>query len=78
MSPDERLLTVGAVARELQVSAGTIRNWIKAGDLPAQRMFGGWFRIRVADLHVLRERQKTQNTQDAQRDTSHHSRFPPH
>ena len=66
MSPDERLLTVGAVARELQLSAGTIRNWIKAGDLAAERTLGGWYRVRVADVRALRDKQKAQNAQNAQ------------
>lgn len=50
----QRLLSVGVVARELQVSHGTIRNWIKAGKLPAERTLGGWWRVRAGDVRAVK------------------------
>lgn len=58
-----RLLSVGAVARELQVSLGTIRNWIKAGKLPAERTLGGRYRVRVGDMRAAQKAQKEQSAQ---------------
>jgi excisionase family DNA binding protein len=46
-------LSTGAVARYCFVSAGTVVNWIAAGQLDAQRTAGGQFRIRVAELRAF-------------------------
>lgn len=60
----ERQLSVGAVARELRVSLGTVRNWIKSGKLAARRTLGGQYRISLSDMRAA---QKAQNAQTAQR-----------
>src|SRR5260370_39757161 len=45
-----RYLTTGEVARKCQVSLGTVKNWIEAGQLEAFRTPGGHFRIRASVL----------------------------
>ena len=45
-----RYLTTGEVARRCQVSVGTVKNWIEAGQLEAFRTPGGHFRIRASAL----------------------------
>lgn len=53
--PPERLITVGTAARFLQVSAQTIRNWIKAEKLEAFRAENGQCRVSAQDVAALRE-----------------------
>ncbi len=50
----DELLTVAQIARLLQVNPRTIRNRIKAGQLPARKMVGGkdW-RVRRVDADIL-------------------------
>src|SRR5207245_3050613 len=43
-------LTTGEVARRCQVSVGTVKNWIEAGQLEAFRTPGGHFRIKSSAL----------------------------
>ena len=43
-------LTTSQAAEYCFVSKGTIQNWIKTGQLPAQRTAGGQFRVRVDQL----------------------------
>jgi len=43
-------LTTGEVASRCQVSVGTVKNWIEAGQLEAFRTPGGHFRIRASAL----------------------------
>ena len=43
-------LTTSQAAEYCFVSKGTIQNWIKTGQLPAQRTAGGQFRVRVDRL----------------------------
>ena len=45
-----RYLTTGEVARRCQVSVGTVKNWIEAGQLEAFRTPGRHFRIRTSEL----------------------------
>ena len=45
-----RYLTTGEVARWCQVSVGTVKNWIEAGQLEAFRTPGRHFRIRASEL----------------------------
>jgi excisionase family DNA binding protein len=45
-----RYLTTGEVARRCQVSVGTVKNWIEAGQLAAFRTPGRHFRIRASEL----------------------------
>jgi excisionase family DNA binding protein len=45
-----RYLTTGEVASRCQVSVGTVKNWIEAGQLEAFRTPGRHFRIRAAEL----------------------------
>ena len=45
-----RYLTTGEVARRCQVSLGTVKNWIEAGQLAAFRTPGRHFRIRASEL----------------------------
>lgn len=52
------LLTVDQVAEDLQLSAATIRNWIKSGELPAFKLTPGItapLRIRREDVDALVE-----------------------
>ncbi|HEY7951955.1 MAG TPA: helix-turn-helix domain-containing protein [Solirubrobacteraceae bacterium] len=49
---DQQILTVGQVAKEMQVTAQTIRNWIDSGALPAAKI-GRSFRIKRADVDEL-------------------------
>jgi excisionase family DNA binding protein len=39
------LLTLPEAAARLGVTPGTIRRWIRTGDLPAHRLPGGHFRV---------------------------------
>src|SRR5215813_3925799 len=45
-----RYLTTGEVANRCQVSVGTVKNWIEAGQLQAFRTPGRHFRIRASEL----------------------------
>src|SRR5215813_13556630 len=45
-----RYLTTGEVASRCQVSVGTVKNWIEAGQLQAFRTPGRHFRIRASEL----------------------------
>lgn len=50
-------LKVDQVAAELGVSAQTVRNWIKSGELPASRTGHAW-RVRREDLDAMISRQQ--------------------
>src|SRR3989442_11569545 len=50
LRPGRRYLTPGEVARRCQVSVGTVKNWIEAGQLEAFRTPGGHFRIKSSPL----------------------------
>jgi excisionase family DNA binding protein len=54
---DADLIKADAIAKELQVTAQTVRNWIKGGELPAIRIKGR-FRVRREDLDEMIERQR--------------------
>lgn len=49
---DEDYLTSEQVAQALRVTPQTIRNWIKRGDIPAER-YGHVFRIRRVDFEAF-------------------------
>jgi excisionase family DNA binding protein len=49
---DEDYLTSEQVAQALRVTPQTIRNWIKRGDIPAER-YGHVFRIRREDFEAF-------------------------
>lgn len=50
MDKNLHALTTGQAARYCFVSSDTIANWIRADCLPAQRTFGGQYRILIDDL----------------------------
>jgi excisionase family DNA binding protein len=54
--PPCEALSTGAVARYCLVSAGTVVNWIAAGQLDAQRTAGRQYRIRIVDLLIFMRR----------------------
>ena len=43
-------LSTGKAAKYCLVTADTVKNWIQAGLLPAQRTAGGQYRVRIDDL----------------------------
>ena len=49
---DEDYLTSEQIAQALRVTPQTIRNWIKRGDLPAER-YGHVFRVRKKDFEAF-------------------------
>lgn len=51
-SPQHDSLSVEEIAAEWGVTTQTVRNWIKAGELPARRI-GRGYRIQRADLDEL-------------------------
>ena len=55
-SPSDRLLDVATVARKLGVSDRTVRNWIHAGILTADRQPGGFFKVRSSAVAACLER----------------------
>jgi excisionase family DNA binding protein len=55
MSEEDELLSVSKSGRVLGVSAGTVREWEKAGLLVARRTVGGHRRFRLGDLLALRD-----------------------
>lgn len=50
MSEFENIVTIKQAAEQLNVHTNTIRNWIKAGKLPAYRLGVRLVRIRREDL----------------------------
>lgn len=65
MTRAERRVGVAAAARLLGVSMGTVRNWIRAGKIPATRQAEtpggkGVFQIRLGDLDALKKNTTTQ------------------
>jgi excisionase family DNA binding protein len=46
-------LTVSEAARHLRCTPESVRRWIKEGGLPAQRLPGGYFRIRQVDVEAF-------------------------
>lgn len=50
--PTDDTLSVEQIADEFQVTTQTVRNWIKAGELPASRV-GRGYRVQRADLDEL-------------------------
>jgi excisionase family DNA binding protein len=54
---DPDLIGADEIARELKVTTQTVRNWIKAGELPATRIKHAW-RVRREDLDEMIARQQ--------------------
>lgn len=53
--PAHKFLTVSEAAKELQVSAGTLRNWDRAGKLiPHRHPINGYRLYRVEDIEALK------------------------
>ena len=46
-------LTVSEAAKHLRCTPESVRRWINEGKLPAQRLPGGYFRIRSLDLEAF-------------------------
>ena len=46
-------LTVSEAAKHLRCTPESVRRWIGEGKLPAQRLPGGYFRIRHVDLEAF-------------------------
>jgi excisionase family DNA binding protein len=61
-SEEEAFLTPQEVSDLLQVSAQTVRRWIKDEDLPAYKVGPRVWRIRKEDLNVWLEQQRSANT----------------
>lgn len=64
----ERTLTVKAVARELQVSVGTVYNYIYEGYLKASKLGGNFdtrkhWRIKESDLRTFVEGGQSENSE---------------
>src|SRR5580658_8495690 len=65
---DSKLLTVEQVAAELRLTSQTIRNWIKAGTLPAVRI-GHVYRLKREHVDGLLDRANADSESSAtQRD----------
>ena len=60
-SEEEAFLTPQEVSDLLQVSAQTVRRWIKDEDLPAYKVGPRVWRIRKEDLNVWLEQQRSAN-----------------
>jgi excisionase family DNA binding protein len=57
MTEYQQFLTVSQVAKKLQVSTQTVRNWVKNGILPAAKLNSRVWRINENDVKSLTERQ---------------------
>jgi excisionase family DNA binding protein len=51
---ESELMTPAEAALELRVSVGTVKRWLRGGDLAGVRLPGGGWRIAVDDLRKLR------------------------
>lgn len=60
LDPPDRLLTCATVARRLDVTAETVRAWIRLGLVPAQRSATGRYRILTSTYLRLLAQKKTQ------------------
>jgi excisionase family DNA binding protein len=56
----QEILTVDQVAEEFQLTAQTIRNWIKAGTLPAVKV-GKVYRVKREDIDALLSREQSES-----------------
>lgn len=62
----DRLLDVGTVARRLDVTPVTIRNWIRSGKLRAERTLTGRYRIRASILaSLLQKSERSESPADS-------------
>jgi len=52
MTARARLLKVRDVAEAVNVAAYTVRRWIRAGQLPAQKLRSGHWRVRPEDVEA--------------------------
>jgi len=55
--PSQEILTVDQIAEELQLTAQTIRNWIKSGLLPAMKV-RHVYRVKREDLDAMLSREQ--------------------
>ena len=55
---EQAMLTVEEIARELRITAKTVRNWIGSGELVALDI-GREYRISRADFEVFKQRRLT-------------------
>lgn len=46
----DRIISIGAIARRLDVTGNTVRAWIRSGKLKATRTPSGRYRVSEADL----------------------------
>lgn len=53
MTSDQTLLTTSEAAKEFDVSAGTVRRWIREKQIPAITHPSGRRRIRRADVEAI-------------------------
>lgn len=58
-------LTVPQVAQLCEVSEGTVRLWIRDEKLPAKKLFGGTWRVALADLEASSGLKFTQDQVEA-------------
>lgn len=64
MTPD-RLLDISTVAYRLRVTPATVRNWIRAGKLLAERTPSGRRRVRQSALAALLQKDEKSENRDA-------------
>lgn len=55
MAPLPELITTGAVAKQLAVSAATVQRWVREGLLDAITLPSGVLRFRQSDINALIE-----------------------
>ncbi|HZU01583.1 MAG TPA: helix-turn-helix domain-containing protein [Ktedonobacteraceae bacterium] len=68
VAEQEQLLTVYQVADILQQHPNTVRDLIKAGELPASRIGKREYRIARSDLQTFLDRRRTSRKDDQERD----------
>lgn len=66
----ERLWTPDEIAERLRVKAGTVRGWIRRGDLPAFKAGAQW-RVRDSDLRAYLAQRTIGAAQDTERGSFH-------
>jgi excisionase family DNA binding protein len=62
----DRVIDVSTVARREGVSTTTVRNWIYAGRLPAERTIGGRWKVRLSALIAAKKSTESQESQESQ------------
>ena len=59
---DDTMLHVARAARLMGICPGTLRNWIKRGDLPGYKYKGGSLRVKYGDVMKFIEAARVQVT----------------